>query len=127
MRRIREEKYGPNSIRKEIAVANNKLYQDFCDIYSALSDYTHPSILKEGDFLKGSKDNHSIVIEPYFHKGLFIQWFRAASLSLSTSIKFIEVFYKRRVFEHLGKPFLIEIKNIAEQMVKLMHDLPKDE
>lgn len=127
LRRKREERYGPNSIRKEIAAKNEKLYQNFCDIYAALSDYTHPSILKEGDFLRGTEYDYYIGIEPYYHKGLFIQWFRAASLTLSTNMRFIEIFYKNRVFEHLGKPFLFEIKAIAEQITSLMRCLPKDQ
>jgi len=127
LRKKREKKYSPESIRTEIAAGNEKLQKDIRDVYSVLSDFTHPSILKEGDFLKGKPGSYSIVIEPYFHKGLFIDWFKAAALVLSTNMKIIEIFYKNKVFEHLGKPFIFELKEMAEQIMKLMHCLPKDE
>ena len=77
--------------------------------------------------MSGNEGNYSIVLEPYFHRGLFIQWFRAASLTLSTNMKIIEIFYKNKVFDHLGKPFLFELKEIAEQIMSLMKCLPKDQ
>jgi len=127
LRRKRESKYGPETIRKEIAAGNEKLQKDIRDVYSALSDFTHPSILKEGDFLKGRPGNYSIVIEPYFHKGLFLDWFKAASLALSTNMKVIEIYWKNKVFEHLGKSFIFEIDEMAKQILELMNCLPKDQ
>ena len=53
---------------------------------------------------------------------IFNGWWKEGKISKELALP-----YKRKVFEHLGKPFIFELKEMAEQIMKLMHCLPKDE
>jgi len=113
--------YGPGAIRNKIAGPNRiKLSEDFWRIYNVLSDYVHPPITSEGEFLLGKPNNYIIDSKPLFHESLFIEWFRAAALCLATSLKMLDILYRKKEFGHLGRPFAFKIKEMAEQIIDLI-------
>ena len=112
--------YGPGAIRRKITGLNDKLDDDFYRVYNSLSSYVHPPILREGEFLQGSPNKQFITLKTSFHEEIFIEWFRAAALSLATSLKIFEILYQKGCFKHLGKPFLLKLKKMAEQIIYLI-------
>jgi len=85
--------FGPHAIRKKIAGDREKLLNDITKLYSSLSTFIHPPLPTVGEFIIDQK----ISMKQTFHEKHFIDWYKAACLTLATSLRPFETLYRKKI------------------------------
>lgn len=116
----RRAEFEPGAIRRKVAKGNAALAKDFSDVYSNLCDITHTPVPQEGDFIIAKEGGHEITRIASFDERQVKNWLNAAILFLTSTLKIFDTLYMKKFFAHLGVPFALELKQVAETTLRLL-------
>lgn len=120
--RERQEKFGPKAIREKIAKGKLALAKDLFEVYNQLSELVHPPVIQEGDFLIHKNNGYEVTRTPKHDERQVKNWMNAAILFLTSTLKIFDTLHTKRFFARLGKPFAVELKQVAEETLRLLKE-----